>query len=313
MSENIPSEVNLVGVTPPPSGAVIAIGVFDGVHLGHQKLLQVTKEQAKRAGSTPGVISFWPHPQNFFLPHQPVQQLTSPAEQSLLMNLYGISYFSFFNFTSEFAGLSATKFARQVLVDQLQVGGVVVGYNFRYGAENSGEPSLLKIAGRELGFQVVVVPPVEVEGEVVSSTRIRQSLSTGEVATAERLLGRPYSLTGLVVHGAGRGEGLGFPTVNLALPPNRLVPAPGVYAGSAIIGDKKSVPAAIFIGPRLTFDDLRPTVEAHLLDWTGDFYGKPLQLHFWQRIREIVRFSTAAQLQDQVIADLQKVRELAGK
>lgn len=313
MLEKIPAEVKLVDVIPPPPGAVIAIGVFDGVHLGHQKLLDVAKEQAMRVGSIPGTISFWPHPQNFFLPQQPVQQLTSPAEQNQLMNLYGISYFSFFHFTSKFAGLSAQEFAHQVLAEQLQVGGVVIGYNFRYGSRNSGDSTLLKIAGEELGFQVIVVPPVEIEGAVVSSTRIRQLLSVGDVAIAERLLGRPYSLSGVVVHGAGRGHGLGFPTVNLSLSPNCLIPASGVYAGSAIIDDQNRVPAAIFIGPKLTFDDLRPTVEAHLLDWTDNLYGKRLQIQFRQRLRGIVKFATAAHLQDQINADLQKVRELVGK
>lgn len=302
MIDALDRHLKMVDKEPPPSGSILALGVFDGVHRGHQQLLN----------RATGAVSFWPHPQNLFTPSNPVQLLSTPGEQGAIIYSLGLKYFGFFHFTKEFASLSAERFVKDVLSAQLQVAGVVIGFNFRFGANNSGDYNTMLDAGKRYGFNVEVVPPVYSGGKVISSTRVRHLIQEGLISEAAQLLGRPYFLTGHVVHGEGRGHGLGFPTINLAFSSERLRPAPGVYAGSACVGDEV-IPAAIFVGSRLTFADKEPTVEAYLLDWSADLYGATVRLDFTHRIREIIAFSSVRDLSDQIQRDVEKIRELSGK
>lgn len=300
----------LIQHNPPPHGAVLALGVFDGVHLGHQELVVTARRLAQEnfPTHTPvGAVSFWPHPQKLFAPQRPFYQLTTAMEQAELMASLGVDYFGYFHFTPEFAAISAFEFAEKILAGQLAVRGVVVGFNFRYGAGNQGDAGTLEAAGRRYGFQVKVVEAVCLDGEVISSTRIRKLVAKGEVAAARRLLGRPYFVTGRVVHGYGRGHKLGFPTVNLRLPEDRVPPAAGVYAGRAVLGQALYRPCAIFVGEPVTFGNQGLSVEAHLLNWEGDLYEQELKLEFFRYLRPIIKFASPEELQRQIKHDIQRI------
>ncbi len=310
------AENYLIRSNPPPKKSVLALGVFDGVHLGHQKLMYTAIRAAKDCLPTPcstGALSFWPHPQNVFRPDNPASQLTFPDEQAEIIKLVGLDYFGCFHFTKEFAALTPREFAQKILVDQLAVSGVVIGFNFRYGQKNTGNYQTLQAAGQEFGFQVWVCEPVEYQGQVISSTRIRTELKVGNVEVASELLGRPYFLKGQVTHGFGRGKKLGFPTANLIVPNTRLIPASGVYGGRATIAGETFL-AAIFIGTSMTFGDFTPSVEVYILDWSGaDLYGRVLQVEFVHRLRSITKFETGQELAGQIGRDVERIKQLVSK
>jgi riboflavin kinase/FMN adenylyltransferase len=290
----------------PPGPIAIAIGVFDGVHVGHQALIRQTAAGARQLGGRALAATFDPLPIQALAPGAPPSALSDVADRARLLQEAGADDVVVFHFTKQFAALSADEFVRR-LVAAGDVRRIFVGEDFQFGHDRGGNVRSLAAAGREHRFEVVVATPVTEGGEVVSSTRIRNALLVGDVTAAARLLGRPYSVRGMVVHGAKRGRALGFPTINLAVPPERLLPRDGIYAMRVRVRDEE-VAAAASLGVRPTFDSGDRTLEAYLLDWEGDVYGDTIEAAFVKRLRDELRFASAEELTDQIARDVEATR-----
>ncbi len=291
--------------------SVLTLGNFDGVHLGHQALLARVVERARALGGAALVYTFHPHPLRVLNPAFCPPRLAAFEDRVARISAAGIDALVWARFDREYAAVEPEDFARDTLAGALGAVEVWVGPDFAFGRGRRGSLDLLGRVGREVGFAVRVLEAFALDGEVVSSTRIRQAIAEGDLETAARLLGRFYALHGPVVHGAARGRGLGYPTANL-LPREECLPPPGVYAAWARLGGTL-VPAAVNVGPNPTFGDgAEPTVEAHLLDYAGDLYGAELELQFCARVRDEVAFASAAELVAQIGRDVDRVRALLG-
>ena len=288
-------------------GTGVTIGKFDGVHLGHQALVRRTLEACADDGLDCVVVTFAPHPRTVLTPERPHTPLTTRAERFALLERLGVRHILELPFTRDLAAQPPEAFVRDFLLP-LHPRHLVVGHDFTLGRGRSGHPELLRELGLGLGFAVEQVPAVMARGEPVSSTRLRRSLAEGDVAVAQRLLGRPYALTGTVAHGEGRGRHLGFPTANLEGAAT-LLPANGVYATRALCGGRR-FDAVTNIGRKPTFGGDRLTVESFLLDAGGDFYGQDLRLEFLGRLRGEQRFADADALSRQIAADVAAARSL---
>ena len=284
----------------------IAIGVFDGVHIGHQALIGQTAARAKRDGGTALAATFDPLPIQALAPGAPPSALSDVEDRIRLLHDAGAGDVVVFAFTKEFAALDPQAFVRR-LVGAGEVRQIFVGEDFQFGHDRAGNVGTLRAAGPTLGFEVVVATPVREDGEVVSSTRIRNALLAGDVESAARLLGRAYEVRGTVVHGAKRGRALGFPTINLSVPTERLLPRDGIYAMSVRVNDT-DVAAAASLGVRPTFGGGDRTLEAYLLDWEGDVYGETLEAAFIKRLRDELRFASASELSEQIARDVEDTR-----
>jgi riboflavin kinase/FMN adenylyltransferase len=283
------------------SGRSVAVGTFDGVHLGHREVI---------AGSD-SVLTFEPHPVAVVAPQHTPKLLTTLARKTELIADLGVEELIVIPFDREFASRSAERFVEEVLVGALGAERVAIGENFRFGHRAQGDPALLAADGR---FATAVHPLLEVDGEVVSSSHIRGLLQAGEVAAANALLGTPFEIAGEVAHGDARGRTLGFPTANLIPDEALACPGHGVYACLAVGPPPLSrpVPAAVNIGVRPTFDTGRgELIEAYLLDFEGDLYGRTLRLQFLRRLRGERRFESAEALVEQMQADVEQTREIA--
>ena len=271
----------------------VAVGTFDGVHLGHRKVIE----------GSDSVLTFDPHPVSVVAPQHTPKLLTPPGRKAELIEALGVREMIVIPFDADFASRTAGEFVDDVLVGALGATRVAIGENFRFGHKAQGDPRLLAADER---FATVVHPLLEVDGEIVSSSHIRGLVLAGEVAQATELLGAPFQLRGEVVHGDQRGRELGFPTANL-IPDEALVcPGHGVYACLA-----DGAPAAVSIGVRPTFQTGRgELIEAYLLDFDGDLYGRELQLDFLARLRGERRFETAEALIEQVHSDVERTREI---
>jgi len=282
----------LPDVQPRP-GRSVAVGTFDGVHLGHRRVI---------AGSD-SVLTFEPHPVSVVSPQHTPRLLTTLARKAELIEGLGVDELIVIPFDREFASRSADEFIGDVLVGALGAGEVAIGENFRFGHRAQGSPDLLMADAR---FSTVVHPLLEVDGEVVSSSHIRGLLLAGEVGTANRLLGTPFQLIGEVRHGDRRGRELGFPTANLIPDEALACPGHGVYA---CLADGR--PAAVSIGVRPTFDTGRgELIEAYILDFDGDLYGSQLRLEFLQRLRGERRFEEPEGLIEQMHLDVERTRAI---
>lgn len=290
----------------PPRPLSIAIGVFDGVHIGHQALIRQTAEGAKQIHGRALAATFDPLPIQALAPGAPPSALSDVDGRVNLLHAAGADEVVVFHFTREFAALSADEFVRR-LVGAGEVRRILVGEDFQFGHDRGGDVRTLAAAGAKHGFQVVVATPVVEGGELVSSTRIRNALLAGDVTGAARLLGRAYSVEGKVVHGAKRGRALGFPTINLAVPPERLLPRDGIYAMTVRVRDEE-VAAAASLGVRPTFGGGDRTLEAYLLDWEGDAYGAKIEAAFVKRLRDELRFANAEELTEQIARDVEATR-----
>ena len=279
----------------PADGRSVAVGTFDGVHLGHREVI---------AGSD-SVLTFDPHPVSVVAPQHTPKLLTTPERKAELIASLGVEELIVIPFDTEFAKRSADEFISDVLVGALGARQVAIGENFRFGHKAQGDPRLLSADER---FQTVVHPLLEVDGEIVSSSHIRGLVLAGEVGEANLLLGAPFQLSGEVVHGDERGRDLGFPTANL-IPDEALVcPGHGVYA---CLADGR--PAAVSIGVRPTFKTGRgELIEAYLLDFDGDLYGSEMRIEFLERLRGERRFGNAEALVEQMHRDVERTRELVG-
>jgi riboflavin kinase/FMN adenylyltransferase len=290
----------------PRGPLAIAIGVFDGVHIGHQELIRQTAARAKQQGGRALAATFDPLPIQALAPGAPPSALSAVEDRARLLHEAGADDVVVFRFTKEFAALPPEDFVRR-LAEAGEVRAIFVGADFQFGRDRAGDVRTLAAAGPTYGFEVIVATPVKLDGEIVSSTRIRNALLAGDVVNAARLLGRPYSVHGTVVHGAKRGRALGFPTINLAVPPERLLPRDGIYAMSVRVRDEE-VAAAASLGVRPTFGGGDRTLEAFLLDWEGNVYGDKIEAAFVKRLRDELRFASAAELSDQIARDVENTR-----
>lgn len=287
------------------TGSWVSIGMFDGVHRGHQAILRPMAEKAHAAGASAVAITFYPAPRAILSPDIPYQYLCTQEEEAELMESMGIDILITLPFTMELAKTSAEDFMIRA-TRFLSMRELWVGTDFALGAGRKGNVLALKLLGSEDSFSVTVIPDVEENGEKISSTRIRSLLASGDMDTTTRLLGRYYTVNGIVSHGDKRGRTIGFPTANLSAWSNKLIPAGGVYACWAHVNEK-TYPAVTNIGVRPTFEfaPVVPRIEAHLLGFDGDIYGQNLRLEFISRLRAEKKFSSIQELIQQIQIDIQ--------
>ena len=289
-------------------GAVYAIGNFDGLHLGHQAVIARAVAVAKERAAPSALLTFEPHPADFFAGRPVVFRLTPARDKAAICARFGLSGLVLIRFDASLAGMSAEEFIAKVLVDRLRVGAVVVGWDFHFGKGRAGSPATLVEAGSRHGFGVEIVAKVEDGAGIVSSSAIRKALERGDLAAAAQALGRNYSVSGEVISGQRLGRTLGVPTANLALEPtNRL--AHGVYAVMARI-DGRVLPAVASFGTRPTVDDGKPLLEVHLLDFDGDLYGREMEVEFIERIRDEVKFKSIPLLVAEMERDKERARAI---
>lgn len=291
--------------------AAVTIGVFDGVHKGHQMLMRRVIERAREHDATPGVVTFDRHPLELIAPGKEPAVISTVDDRAEVMGSLGMDLVLILTFDDALRSLEAEEFVRTVLVEALGVRHVVVGSNFRFGYNHAGTVQTLFELGEIYGYGVDIFSLLG-GADAISSTLIRRQIAGGEVEKVGEELGRPFRLEGVVEHGAGRGKGLGIPTANLRVPANMVVPKIGVYAGWLII-DGVRHPAVVNVGLNPTFEKrTTPVVEAHALDYDGDLYDKTVGLQFTHRLRDELRFDGAESLMVAIADDIKKARELLG-
>ncbi len=308
-------------LTLPNHPRVAALGAFDGVHLGHARTIRVMRQIARRHGLEAVVLTFDPSPREFKNgERQPGWRLTTVDEQMYYLRRLGVDLAVLFEFPGEIHQVEAEDFVRRVLVGQLHVAHVAASETHHFGHKGAGDLALLRQLGEELGFEVETVPPLIIDGERVSSTRIRNLLLEGRVRTAGALLGRPYAICAHVVSGRGLGTELGFPTANLDIPPEKILPCDGVYAGlcgTVRQGDYQSLeqprPAAINVGLAPTVRGDERVVEVHIIGRHCDLSGTCVKVEFLQRLRDEQKFADLKELSEQIRRDAQRAAAVAGE
>ncbi len=285
---------------------VLTLGNFDGVHRGHRMLLKTTVETARRIDALSAAMVFDPHPVAFFKPDD--FQLIQPTNEKLKhLEAAGLDLVIVQRFDRALAELSPTDFVQTELLERFDLREVVLGYDTTFGKNRAGTPRTFLECGRKYGFGVTVARPVRHEEQPISSSRIRKAVAAGDLPLAKHLLGYPFTLFGVVIHGAGRGGSqLGFPTANVKTV-RRLFPPLGVYAARALF-DGKELPAAVNVGTNPTFGENPVSIEAHVLDFDGDLYGREMALAFEKRLRAEKRFSGPEELKEQMARDVEEVR-----
>ena len=285
-------------------GSVIAIGTFDGIHLGHQEVLRFAIARAKESGAVSTAVTFEPPPLKVLKPEAAPPRISTNQQRMDWFGAVGMEAAVVVPFTPELAALTPEEFVEQILVRQLRVRAVVVGDNFRFGHGKAGDVKFLRELGMRQGFEVVVHTPVILDGNVVSSTLVRKLVASGDVGGAGRLLGRPFALTGEVVSGTGTGKKFTFPTLNLKAE-QELLPARGVYITRTVLeGESSSHRSVTNVGVRPTFNGSGLSVETHLLDYSGNFAPRRMEVRFWKRLREEKKFSGAEELKAQIAKDI---------
>ena len=283
---------------------LLTVGVFDGVHLGHRYLILKLLQLARQKNFISGVVTFLQHPEELLSPRARLPLLTSVEERINLLKNEGVDVIIPLSFTTELAKLGARQFIG-LLLKHLRMRGLVIGSDFALGKGREGDTDALQKLGQDMKFSVTVVPPLVINSEVVSSTAIRQALAGGDMRKVREFTGRPFSLQGEVVTGAGRGTGLGFPTANLKIGPEYALPPDGVYAGWAHINGK-AYQSMANIGKNPTFGDLERTVEAYLINYRGNLYGREMKLDIVARLRNEKKFDTVEDLKKQVAEDVKQ-------
>jgi len=289
---------------------VVTLGNFDGVHLGHQKIFRRLTQRARELRGQSVVYTFEPHPIKVLHPQQDIPLIISYEERASLIESFGVDVLICARFDLEFAAQGAREFVEKVLHERLRVKEVLVGYDYAFGRGREGNTDFLHGMGRELGFRVEVVSPVMMDGDVVSSSRVRRAVQGGDVALANRMLGREFASEGVVERGHGRGKGLGFPTANLSLQ-TELTPKPGVYAVRVYLpGTSEPLGGMANLGTNPTFGDKRSSFEVHIFDFQGELYGQRLRVAFVDRLREERRFPSPQALVEQLRLDEDRARSL---
>lgn len=293
--------------------SVLALGNFDGVHRGHQAILQYTIDTAKKNGSPSAVMTFCPHPLTVLRPDIPALNIMSFNQKAQTLERLGIDVLFALPFTLDFSRITAEDFIRMILVEQLQVRHLVIGHDFIFGHQRGGNADLLRAMAEECGYRLTQLSTIAEGEEVFSSTRIRQYLTEGNIEQATRLLGHPYIIEGMVEQGKQRGRELGFPTANIHLS-NYLHPKFGIYAAEVCIeGEEQWHKAAINIGINPSFDDVKPLLEVHILDVSQDLYSKKLQVKPLHYLRPEQVFDDMDALKAQMQKDCDQVQEYFAK
>lgn len=296
---------------PKFSNAVVTSGTFDGVHLGHQKILHRIREIARSINGETVLITFWPHPRLVLYPEEHNLRLLSTFEEKAkLLRQAGIDHLITIPFTKEFSQLTSKEFIESVLVDSIRTKKLVIGYDHRFGKNREGSFEYLKAHHEEYGFDLEEISRQDVEDIGVSSTKIRHSLETGDIATAVNYLGRPYELNGLVIKGQQIGRSIGFPTANIHIPNDyKLIPKDGVYAVEALVNGAL-YKAMLNIGNRPTVNGTQKTVEANLFDFQGDLYDKQITIYLKAFLRDERKFDGLDALKEQLFLDQKNAKNL---
>ena len=291
-----------------PGQNAVAVGMFDGVHRGHAFLIEKLRQEAQRINGRAVVFTFDRHPSELVAPEKAPPYITTIERKVELLYQAGADEVVVVRFDLEVAKLSPREFAENILLKRLNTRVVVVGPNFRFGSGRSGNIKDLKALGEELGFNVMIVPRLELHGSVVSSTRARSLISNGRVDEAAALLGQPFELPGRIIKGVGVGRQLGFPTANLATPERHIIPAEGVYAARVVI-DGVSQSSAVSIGRRVSIINGDAIVEVYILDFEGDLYNRDIKIAFIEKIRDQRKFESKEALIEQIRLDTEIVRQ----
>lgn len=292
----------------PTKGMLLAIGVFDGVHIGHKHLLSELVRQARQRNLISGVITFGQHPKNVLKAGASRPFLANLPQKIKLLKEQAVEVVITLSFTLELAQLGSSQFI-SLLRQYLKMQGLVLGPDFALGRNREGDIEALRTLSKSLDFSLTVVPHAVLNGEIVSSTAIRNALAGGDIEKVHRMLGRYFSLEGKVITGSGRGAELGFPTANLDINPGQALPADGIYASWAHI-DNRQRRAVTNIGKRPTFDETERTVETYILDYRGDLYRRQLKVDIIQKLRDEERFGTVAALKKQIEQDIKQARAI---
>jgi riboflavin kinase/FMN adenylyltransferase len=289
-------------------GSILAIGNFDGIHLGHQAILRAAVERAAKTNDVATALTFDPSPRKVLRPESAPPRLSTNTQRMEWFGIVGLEAAVVLPFTLDLARLSPEEFVEQILVRGLRVRAVLVGENFRFGHKQAGDVAQLRELGARYGFAVEIIPPVAFEKEIVSSTVIRREIAAGNVTHAARLLGRPFALTGEIVTGTGTGRRFTFPTLNLKSE-QELLPARGVYVTRTLLeGETKSRRSVTNVGMRPTFNGASLSVETHLLDFSGEVAAKRMEVRFWKRLREEKKFTGPDELRAQIARDIATAR-----
>lgn len=296
---------------PAPTSTVLTIGNFDGVHLGHRALLEQLTHAARAEGLPAAVLTFEPHPREFFDPGNAPARLTTLREKLELLGEYGADVVAIARFNARFAALSAEQFIDKVLIETLKVRHLIIGDDFRFGTRRAGDFALLQRVGAERGFRVQAMDSVSCDSERVSSSAVRDALASGDMVRAARLLGRSYAIDGTVIHGDKVGRQLGFPTANIRIKHDPL-PMRGVFAVQVSGLGPLPRPGVANLGIRPTVEGVRPLLEVHLFDFTGDIYGAHLNVRFVRKLRDEMKFSGLEALRAQIAQDAASARSFFG-
>jgi len=292
------------GIPADGRGTVVTVGSFDGVHLGHQAVLEEIRARADATDARAVLLTFEPHPLRVLRPHLAPGILSTPREKTEILAQCGLDFVVFLRFSRALAEYSPRRFVEEILVGRLGVTELVIGHNHAFGRNRSGDATTLQEIGGELGFAVDLIEPVRTGDSPISSTRIREAVAGGAIEEARAGLGRPYSFLGKVVRGEGRGRELGFPTANLLVDaPDKLLPPPGIYAVWANL-PSGVFPGALHFGPRPTFPGSPPSVELYLIDFSGDLYGQELRVDLIRRLRGVEAFGSVPALVEQMERDV---------
>lgn len=287
----------------PPEGSVVTVGMFDGVHLGHMAVLREIVERARAAQRKSVLVTFEPHPLVVVNPMAAPPELTWGPERREMFAQSGLDYVVFLQFDRDLASYSPERFVREILVGRCGMRELVIGHDHGFGRGRSGDVETLRQLGASDGFAVDVVRAVELGGHAVSSTAIRRSVAGGDLRSAARLLGRPYTITAEVVRGAGRGRTIGIPTINLGgFSDRKLLPPDGVYA-ARVEWSGGSAGGMLNQGGKPTFGDQQRSIEVHLFDVDADLYGQWVRVEWIERLRDVQRFSSVEQLKQQLAKD----------
>lgn len=305
---------DLAACPRPENGCVVTIGAYDGVHLGHRAVIAEVRRLAGERRCATALVTFDRHPATVVRPESAPKLLTDLDQKLELLASTGLDYVLVIRFDAERSQESAEDFVQEVLADCLSARAVVVGHDFHFGRGRAGNVSLLAAMGGELGFDVLGLRLTEGAGEAISSTRVRTLLGAGRVEDAAELLGRPHQVRGVVRSGDRRGRELGFPTANVHVPADILLPADGIYAGWFLRADGARLATAISLGRRPTFYEEQPEslLEAYLLDFSGDLYGEEVRVEFVARLRDELRFDSVDDLVSQMRADVEGARAALG-
>jgi riboflavin kinase/FMN adenylyltransferase len=288
----------------PVKNAVVTSGTFDGVHIGHQKILRRLEEVASKISGETIVITFWPHPRHILRPDEAGHLLLNTFEEkAALLKEQGVDHLLRIPFTREFSQLSSQEFITSILVERIGTKKLVIGYDHRFGRNREGSFEQLKVNGPQYGFDVEEIPAQDIDHVTVSSSRIRAALAEGDIVTANHFLGRPYSMNGMVIKGNKLGRVLGFPTANIDVDSHlKLIPAHGIYASIVTVGSAR-YKGMLYIGNRPTVDGTKTSIEVNIFDFDRDIYGENLQVDFISAIRKDTHFRDLEALKVQLTKD----------